>query len=228
MKKRTILSFIVSCLVSGITIAQDEMLPDSIAIQRDTVKEKYNCFITIKTISGEKLEAALSRLTADSVYLSPLDENYVKAGGRRIKILEEEKDTAIGVDQIYKFMIQYDPDIIYRDELNNKKKQLKKQHAGKIIRTTLVVAGTVAMIPLSEGVIDPTIPLQIANNNSAPTSYNASSSGYNLRVSKHKRAFTLKGKMEAYVKMVKVLTKTKTNPFENNPAADKTIASDQY
>ncbi len=106
----------------------------------------------MEIITGKSIEAALDTLTADSVYFAPVEDKYVRAGGKFIKILKEEPKSAIAFDKIRSYKIKYDPNIIYRNELNKRKKQLKGRGTGRVIGNivglTFLTIVEVAALPL--------------------------------------------------------------------------------
>ena len=153
-------------------------------------KKQYSAFLKIETIGGNSIEAALDRLTIDSVFLAHVEDNYVRAGGKQIKILKSGSDGAIAVSQIRKFQIKYDPNIIATDQLEKRKKELKSKNAGRIVGITFATAATIALIPfaiLTGGLIDPTWPLQIALSGTGPG--HVSVSGDNLYITNSYRTF---------------------------------------
>jgi hypothetical protein len=181
----------------------------------DHVKKQYKCFVSIKTTNGKKIEAALSGLTADSIILAPVETKYVKAGGKYIKVLRQETDTMIAANHVRTFKIKYDPNIIYTDEVAQRRKQLKKDNAGKIFEITIATLATVALIPVTVatgGAFDPTLPLQAVSTNNGPQA--VSISGNRLSITENYKFYQINGKSDRYIKMVKRLTKSKTNPFE--------------
>jgi len=185
----------------------------------DTIKKHYRCFVSIETMNGEKIEAALSDLRADSIRLAPVDSKSVRAGGKFIKILQEDSETTLAVDQLKTFKIKYDSNIIYPDELVKRKKQLRQNNAGKIVGITVATALTVALVPISMvsgGGIDPSLPFSFLVTADGPNI--VSVPGNNLSITKSYKTFTIKGDNDKYLKMVKRLTKSKTNPFENSVA----------
>jgi len=211
MKKRFIISVISSCMASIIISAQ-------VSKPINMAEKLYTCFVKIETTSGEKMEAALERLTADSVFIAAVEDKYVKAGGHFIKILREETETGIAVDQIKSFKIKYEPNIINSNELNKREKKLKRQNAGKIVGITLLSVVTIATLPLAAygggGILDPLDFIPFNGNEKK----NVSVTGNNLLVSKKYQSFTLNGDNEQYIKMVKRLTKSNRDPFKNNLA----------
>src|SRR5262245_50774215 len=123
MKKRIIIIAItlVRFIITG--VAQE---PKKVHL----VNNQYQCFVNIEMMNGEKIEAALSGLAADSIYLAPVEDNCVRAGGKFIKILKDCPDTSLSIEQVRTFKIKYDANIIYRDELDMRKKHLRKKNAG--------------------------------------------------------------------------------------------------
>jgi hypothetical protein len=133
MKKRLII-LTAFCYLAFINTSAQE------AIEAGSEKKNYTSLVKIKTNTGETIEAALSRRTPDTVYILQLEDKYVKAGGKQIKILKENAETGIAIDQISNYEVNNDTNIIYADDLNKRKKQLKSKKTWKIVGTvTLVV-----------------------------------------------------------------------------------------
>ena len=185
----------------------------------DALKKQYKCFVSIKTTKGEKIEAALSGLIADSIYLAQVETRYVKAGGKYIKVLRRGTDTAIAANHVRTFKIKYDPNIIYADEVAQRRKQLKKENAGKIFEVTIATLATVALIPVTVatgGAFDPTLPLQaVATSNGTQAVF---ISGNSLAVTDHYKIFHINGNHKRYEKMVKRLTNSRINHYQRNMA----------
>lgn len=206
MKKRFIIPVISFCSAFMTISAQENS-------QSNLAEKKYTCFVKIETIAGEYFEAAFDRFTADSVFLAPVEENHIKAGGKYIKILKEETDTAIAVSRIKNFAIAYEPDIIYRADLKNKIKELKRKNAGRI--TGMVLSGIIT----SPAMLFGDLPVIIDSRDFEGLGKRKTSvTGSSLYVSRKFKTFTLDGDNEQYVNMVKRLTKIKTSPFENSIA----------
>jgi len=203
MKKRFIISVIGCCFAFIWTGAQESSQPDS-------AKKKYSCFVKIETTTGENIEAALERLTSDSVFIATVEDKYIKAGGSFIKILKEEPETGIPVARISNFKIKYDRDIINHDNLVKRKKQLRRKNAGRI--AGMVLSGIITSPFLLIG----STPAIIDSKDFAIGKRETAVSGNNLHVSKKYQTFQINGDNENYVRMVQRLTKNKTNPFENN------------
>ena len=212
MKK--ILTIIAISLVSFIFNASAQEFQNA-----DTLKKQYKCFISIKTTNGKKIEAALSGLTADSIYLAPVETRYVKAGGKYIKVLRQHTDTSIAANQVRTFKIKYDPNIIYANEVAQKRKQLKKENAGKIFEVTIATLATVALIPVTVatgGAFDPTLPLQaVATSNGTQA---VMISGNSLALTDNYKIFQINGKQKRYDKVVKRLTNSRINHYQRNIA----------
>ena len=212
MKKR--ITIIAISLVSFIVNASAQATRNA-----DIVKKQYKCFVSIKTTNGKKIEAALSGFTADSIILAPVETRYVKAGGKNIKVLRQDNDTAVAANQVRTLKIKYDPNIIPADEVGLIRKQLKKENAGKIFEVTLAAIATVALIPVTivtEGAIDPTLPLQAVATSNGPQAVMIS--GNSLAVTEHYKIFHINGKQKSYDKMVKRLTNSRINHYQKNMA----------
>lgn len=185
----------------------------------DTLKKQYKCFVSIKTTKGEKIEAALSGLGADSIYLAPVETRYVKAGGKYIKVLRQDTHTAVAANQVRTFKIKYDPNIIYADEVAQRRKQLKKENAGRVFEITLATLATVALIPVTiatGGLVDPTLPLQATVTSNGHQAVFIS--GNSLAVTEHYKIFHINGNHKRYEKAVKRLTNSRINHYQRNMA----------
>jgi hypothetical protein len=135
MKKKIILTAAICYMALINTPAQESN-------HANPEKKPYMSLVKIETIAGETIDAAYSRRTPDTVYVSLLEKDYVKAGGKRIKIIKEDAETGFAVDQIRNYNVINDPNIVYRDDLQKRKKQLKSKNAWKIvgISTACIVA----------------------------------------------------------------------------------------
>lgn len=212
MKKR--ITIIAISLISFIVNASAQETRNA-----DPVKKQYKCFVSIKTTTGKKIEAALSGLTADSIILAPVETRYVKAGGKYIKVLRQDTDTTVAANQVRTFKIKYDPNIIYADEVALRRKHLKKENAGKIFEVTLATLATVALIPVTVatgGAIDPTLPLQAVATSNGPQAVMIS--GNSLAVTENYKIYHINGKQRRYDKVVKRLTNPGINHYQRNMA----------
>jgi hypothetical protein len=72
----------------------------------------------------------------------------VKAGGKRIKVLSDEGETGIAVNQIRNYEIKNDPNIVYRDDLKKRTKQLKSKKAWKIVGIATLSVAAIAALPV--------------------------------------------------------------------------------
>ena len=212
MKKRFIICIFGYCLVWGAAMAQEPTQQDSTISQPDSVKTRYTCLLIIEVLNGVIFEAALDRFTEDSVFVAPLEEKHVKAGGHRIKILKDEAIRGIGVNWIRSINIKYDPHIIYPDELNERKDSLKRGNFARI--SVMVITGLITLPNMFVGelpeVIDP------SKYDFSMKSRKASVSGHSLYVTNRDKVFIIEGDTKQYIKMLKRLTRSKTNPFEKN------------
>jgi hypothetical protein len=141
MKKRIILTAAIFYMALINTSAQESVYSGS-------EKKKYMSLVKIETITGETIEAAYSRRTHDMLYVSLLEKNYVKAGGKRIKVLSDEGETGIAVNQIRNYEIKNDPNIVYRDDLKKRTKQLKSKKAWKIVGIATLSVAAIAALPV--------------------------------------------------------------------------------
>lgn len=141
MKKTLIILAAFCYLALNKTSAQD-------TIQPTLEKKTYNDLVKIETNTGESIEAAFVRRTPDTVFIAMLEKGYVKAGGKRIKILKEETEKGIAIDQIKNYDIKNDPNIVYRDELKKRKKQLRGKNAWKIAGIVTLSVVTIAALPV--------------------------------------------------------------------------------
>ena len=140
--KKTLIILVTFCfLAMNKTSAQD-------TIQPTLERAKYSDLVKIETNTGERIEAAFSRRTPDTVYIAMLEKDYVKAGGKRIKILKEETETGIAVAEIKNYDLKSDPNIIYRDELKKRKKQLRNKNAWNIVGIVTLSVVTIAALPI--------------------------------------------------------------------------------
>lgn len=145
MKKRLIIMTVISYLFIINTSAQETN-------QAISAKKNYTSLVKLETSTGETIEAAWSRRTPDTVFILSLEKNYVKAGGKQIKVLKDGTETGIAVDQIHNYEIKNDPNIVYPDDLKKRKKQLKSKKTWKIIGITtacvvalpIIAVGTLA------------------------------------------------------------------------------------
>src|SRR5262245_45478508 len=110
MKKRLII--IAITLVKFLITGSAQVAPTTHTANKRYINNQYRCLVSIKTITGDEIEAALSNLIADSILVALVETDHVRAGGKYIKILREGPDTAIAVDQVGEFSIKFDPNII--------------------------------------------------------------------------------------------------------------------
>ena len=161
----------------------------------------------------------MSGLTADSIILTPVETRYVKAGGKYIKVLRQDTDTTVAANQVRTFKIKYDPNIVYADEVALRRKQLKKENAGKIFEVTIATLATVALIPVTVvtgGVVDPTLPLQAVATSNGPQAVVIS--GNSLAVTENYKIYHINGKQKRYDKVIKRLTNSRINHYQRNIA----------
>jgi hypothetical protein len=213
MKKIYIILAVMAKLFTS-SFAQVVSQSDSVKndlVRPDPVKNQYRCFVIIKTIKDEDIHAALARFSPDSIFLASVEEEYVKAGSGFIKILKEEVETGIAVAEISSFKIKYDDNIIYRDDLKKRKKVLRRKNAGRIVGMVFsgIVTAPAALVGGGPVIID-------SKEFSGIGKRKTSVSGSTLHVPKTYKIFQLDGDNEKYIEMIKQLTKSKTNPFEES------------
>ena len=126
IKKRFIL---IAVVVSQVFITASAQKNN----QADTTRKQYTQLVNIETNSGENIRAALDRVTADSVFIVPLENDFVKVGRTRFKIIKDETETGIANDQIKSYKINNDPYIVYSDCFEKRKREIKKHRFWKTV-----------------------------------------------------------------------------------------------
>ena len=119
--------------------------------QTDTARKQYTQFINIETNSGENIQAALDRITADSIFIVPLENDFVKVGRSRFKILKEEGESSLAVTEIKSYIINNDPYIVYPDCLEKRVREKKKQQFWKTTGRVGKVTGIAVLTVVGAG-----------------------------------------------------------------------------
>jgi len=207
MKKKS-LTLLASCiLVMANAFSQEEK---SIT---DSAKRAYNYFVKIETMSNEKIDAALSRFSDDSVFIIPVEKKHIFISGTTFKIIRNEEESGIAAESIKLIHIKKDRNIIYADSL-------KKRKSKAIVRSIAFSALAAAF----SGAITPAVAVPsgigleglAALNTVAIVIVSAAVVGGTLAVTTTGNKFKLNGDKEKYKEMLLDITNVKKIHVENN------------
>lgn len=207
MKKKSLTLLASSILVMANAFSQEEK---SIT---DSTKRAYNYFVKIETMSNEKIDAALSRFSDDSVFIIPVEKKHIFISGTTFKIIRNEEESGIAAESIKLIHIKKDRNIIYAYSL---KKRKSKAIVRSIAFSVLAAAFSGAITPAVA--VPSGIGLEglAAINTAAIAIGSAVVVGGTLAVTTTGNKFKLNGDKEKYKEMLLDITNVKKIHVEND------------